>query len=468
MTVCPLAVWFRTGQKDIHILGFSLELSYVAIRISRMTAVVPDTSIEQAFGLLDEGLAALGSAELFRLSEDELLEALRRLESFRRRLPVVDHALVGELEQRHLAERVGARSTAMLLRDVLRLSPREATSRVRAAGTLGVRETITGEVLPPEFPVVAAAQAAGVVSAEQARVITGTIRDLPVTVRAEHGESVEQTLVEEAGRFDPDTLAKLARRVAACLDPDGTLASDDDQQRRRTAALTSNRDGSGELQAHLTPAALARLQAVLSPLAKPRPASDSGRDERTPGQRLHDAIDDMAARLLRSGTLPASGGTPATVLLTMTLDQLESRTGLVTTGHGGQLSVCDALRLAGDADVIPVVISSDGVLGYGRARRTASAAQRRAITARDGGCVMPGCDHPPDWCETHHLIRWDSGGRTDIDSLVLLCGYHHDHYEAQGWAITMIDGRAWAIPPPWIDPEQQPICNRMHDKASAG
>jgi hypothetical protein len=62
--------------------------------------------------------------------------------------------------------------------------------------------------------------------------------------------------------------------------------------------------------------------------------------------------------------------------LTLTLDQLEQRTGLVTTGHGGQLTATHALRLAGEADVIPIVIDQRvGVLGHGRSRRIASAAQ---------------------------------------------------------------------------------------------
>jgi hypothetical protein len=27
----------------------------------------------------------------------------------------------------------------------------------------------------------------------------------------------------------------------------------------------------------------------------------------------------------------------------------------------------------------------------------------------------------------------------------------------------MINGRPWAIPPPWIDPHQTPIRNTLHD-----
>jgi hypothetical protein len=307
-----------------------------------------------------------------------------------------------------------------------------------------------------------------VVSAEQARVITATIEELPTTVRMDHGEQVEQTLVEAAGRFDPTTLGKLGRHLHAVLDPDGTLASEQDQQRRRTATLTPNRDGSGDLHAHLTPETLAKVQAALLPLAAPRPCADQ-RDERTARQRLHDALDHAAGLLLRSGQLPTSGGNPATVLLTMTLDQLESRTGLAGTGHGGHLTVTAALRLAGEAEVIPVVVDErGGVLGYGRSRRIATAAQRRALAARDGGCVFPGCDHPPDWAEAHHVIPWERGGTTNLENLALLCDHHHDHHQQAGWRIVMRDGRPWAIPPPWIDPTQTPTRNTMHDHAPVG
>ncbi|MGI8881532.1 MAG: DUF222 domain-containing protein, partial [Jatrophihabitans sp.] len=407
-----------------------------------MTGVAAEQDVDRALAQLDDALTTLTGTELYRLGDEKVLEVLRRVEAHRRRLPVVDHLLVGEVEHRRLAERHCVRSTAMLLREVLRVSAREATGRVRAAERLGVREQVTGDVLPPLFPIAAAAQAAGELSAEQARVITSTVEDLPDGVQQEHHAAIERTLVAEARNFDPDTLSKLGRRIVSTVDPDGTLPDDREHDRRRGGTLTVHRDGSGDLRVHFTPEAVAIVQAVVLPLAKPRPSGDGGRDERTAGQRLHDAILDMARRLLSSGTLPTTGGTPATVLLTMTLEQLESRTGLVTTGHGGQLTVNQALRLAGEADVIPVVIDTDGVLGYGRTRRTASATQRRALAARDGGCVMAGCDYPPDWCEVHHTIRWEDGGTTDLDHLVLLCGFHHDHHEAQGWQIVMREGQA--------------------------
>ena len=427
-----------------------------------MSGQVGGGEVEAALDALQAALGWLTGLSLYFLSQDDLLGVLRRFETVRRQMPVVDHALVGDLEARSGAATLGARNTPALLRDLLRLSPAEATARVRAAAVLGPRETVTGQVLPPEFPALAAIQAEGVISPEQARVITATVEELPTAVRVEHGESVEATLVDAAGRFDPTVLGKLGRHLQTVLDPDGNLASEEDQARHRSATLTTNRDGSGDLRAHLTPTTLAKVQAALLPLAAPRPCGEQ-RDERGAPQRLHDAIDAAASMLLRSGQLPASGGTPATVLVTMTVEQLESRTRLVTSGHGGQLTVSQALRLAGAADVIPIVIDErGGVVGYGRTRRIATTAQRRALAARDGGCVFPGCDHPPDWCEAHHITPWEFGGTTDLHNLALLCDHHHDHHQRSGWRIVMTDERPSAIPPPWIDPHQTPIRNTMH------
>ena len=251
-------------------------------------------------------------------------------------------------------------------------------------------------------------------------------------------------------------LARIGRHLLERINPDGTMSDDALHERRRHATLTANHDGSGMLKAHLTPAALAQWQAVLDPLAAPRPSDMDGPDPRSPGQRLHDALTDAAARLLSSDELPPSGGTPATVLLTMTLDQLESRTGLVTTAHGGTLSVTEALRLASQANVLPVVLDSIGILAYGLSRRTASVGQRLALAARDKGCCFPGCDAPPGWTQVHHIIEWFKGGRTDLDNECLLCGFHHREHEKRGWRVIMADGQPYWIPPPWIDPAQTP------------
>ena len=415
-------------------------------------------------GSILNGLAEL---DLSALDRDELLAVVRGFETQRRRMPLIDHRLVAELDQRGVAGELAARNTRSLLRDLLRLSPREAKARYAAAVDLGPRRGLTGEPLPVLLPAVAAAQAQGVISSEHVRVITCALEQLPPAVEAEHGVAVEARLVAEAARFDPSVLARIARHLLDRLDPDDTLVEDARHERRRHATLTSCRDGSGELRAHLTPSALAQWQAVLDPLAAPRPSDADGPDTRTPGQRLHDALADSAARLLASGELPPSGGTPATVLLTMTLDQLESRSGLVTTAHGGTVSVANALRLAGEANVIPIVLDSVGVLAYGQARRTATTGQRYALAARDGGCCFPGCDAPPGWTQVHHILPWAEGGGTDLDNECLLCGWHHREHEKRGWQVTMENGQPYWVPPPWIDPAQAPIRNTIHDPIPA-
>lgn len=80
----------------------------------------------------------------------------------------------------------------------------------------------------------------------------------------------------------------------------------------------------------------------------------------------------------------------------------------------GELSarLCDAL-------LTPLVThpKSGDPLRLGRTARLASPAQRRAARARDGGCVFPVCDAPPNWCDLHHVTRVTDGGTTDIEFL---------------------------------------------------
>ena len=105
-----------------------------------------------------DGLLA---ADLSRLDAVGLVDLLRAVEVQVRQLAAVDHRLVAELDARAVGHQVGACSTADLLRQVLRVTAREAAGRVRAAADLGPRRTLTGDRLPPLFPAVATAQTAG-------------------------------------------------------------------------------------------------------------------------------------------------------------------------------------------------------------------------------------------------------------------------------------------------------------------
>jgi hypothetical protein len=84
-------------------------------------------------------------------------------------------------------------------------------------------------------------------------------------------------------------------------------------------------------------------------------------------------------------------------------------------------------RLQAAMALLPVALGGPATqpLEVGRATRVVSPAQRTALAVRDGGCVFPGCDRPPGWCEAHHLRHWLHGGPTDLDNLALLCWAHH-------------------------------------------
>ena len=83
-----------------------------------------------------------------------------------------------------------------------------------------------------------------------------------------------------------------------------------------------------------------------------------------------------------------------------------------------------------------VTTSAHEILQMGRAVRTATPAQQRALRVRDGGCVFPGCDTPIGWTQAHHTIHWSKGGPTNLDSMALLCTTHHDITHRHHWQMS--------------------------------
>jgi hypothetical protein len=73
----------------------------------------------------------------------------------------------------------------------------------------------------------------------------------------------------------------------------------------------------------------------------------------------------------------------------------------------------------------------------GKVTYSPSAGQRRALTARDKGCIVPGCKRKARWCEPHHVTPWPEGP-TDLRNLVLLCKRHHKQVHHN--IITLIPG----------------------------
>jgi hypothetical protein len=418
------------------------------------------TAVEVATAELSAAVAECAGASLSCLADDDLLTVTREVEVAQRRLAALEHRLVAEVEERNLPGKHLMRSTGAFLAGVLNLSAREASQRVRHAYHLGPRITVTGDRLPPLLPVTAAVRAEGLISAQHVSVIITTINKLPTTLPVPEIAQAEQFLVEQAQQFDPSVLAGIARQLLDTLNPDGTLADEARQQRHRLLSLVPSGDGMHRLTADLDAGTAALAMTVLHALAAPQTSEEGDRDERSYGQRMHDAFRAVLKLALRSGELPRSGGVPATVLITMTAEQFQTRTGLASTSYGQRMAVDQALRIADQASVAWVVHNSQGgILNYGTTQRLATGKQTLALIARDRGCTFPGCTAPPEWTEKHHIRAWKDGGQTDIDNLCLICDYHHDNHLQQGWTITMCNGQPYYRPPKWKDPAQKPVRN---------
>ncbi|GAA3557184.1 HNH endonuclease signature motif containing protein [Microlunatus spumicola] len=414
-------------------------------------------------------VAAVEGAGLDGLNQVGLLSFARRFEQVRNRSALVDHQLVHELERRATAHAVGQPSTAALLSWLLRLSRGEATRRVRAAEALSERVAMTGEVLLPLRPALAEVQRAGEASPEQLDVCLralGTVDHRgfdPADL-----ETAEELLAGFTRTLAPPDLRLAAQQVVDRIDPDGTRPQELLNVDRRHLAFRRLRDGMWSVEGRLTGPVGAKLRAVLGPLAKPRLATvvlEDGRevqqdDPRHHGQRTHDALEEVCDRLLRSGTLPDAGGTPATVIVTIPEGDVVARRRWGVSSDGTVLSGETVVDLTDEAEIYPTVVSPTGVvLQLGRTQRLATPGQTMALVARDGGCSFPGCDRPPEWCERHHITAWVDGGATDLENLTLLCAWHHHNFAGRGWTCLMVDGLPAWVPPRWIDPDQRPLRN---------
>lgn len=204
----------------------------------------------------------------------------------------------------------------------------------------------------------------------------------------------------------------------------------------RRVELLPCEDGAVVLRGFLDPVGGATLRSALEPLARRNSVDDS----RTREQRWADALVELAGH---------GGG--AQLQVTATLDTLRGVDGAVA----GELEFCQPIaaatvqRLACDANVTRIVLGPDSaVLDVGRTRRVPSAATRKALRARDRGCVWPGCERPSSWTAPHHIRHWAHGGETSLENLASLCHRHHWKVHEGGWQLARADDHELIAVPP--------------------
>ncbi|MGQ0775236.1 MAG: DUF222 domain-containing protein [Pseudonocardiales bacterium] len=393
---------------------------------------------------------------------DGLLESLRAAEAEYRRgyARVLD--VVAEVDAGKVGAAAGFGTTARLLAGVLNLSQGEARVRVEHAELLTARLSLTGEVLPPELPTTAKELAAGAIGPSHLRVITATMRRIPPATHPDEVAAAEQTLAQMARRFDPPALGRIAERLLAHLDPDGSAPSEEPEEQRELRVRTGA-DGTVRLAGTLDPEGGARVKEDLGSLNQRRAPIDGVPDERSPARRDADALVEAMTSLLDEGDLPTRGGQRPHLVITLTLSDLIHGLGRISLDAGGSLCATEARRLACDAGVIPMVLDGDSMpLDVGREQRLVTFALRAALAQRDRGCSFPGCGRAPRYCHGHHLVHWVDGGETKLSNTCLLCEYHHNIVHRQGWHIRL-DGRGLPefTPPRVIDPTRTPLHNPL-------
>ncbi|GAA5051203.1 HNH endonuclease signature motif containing protein [Nocardia callitridis] len=426
------------------------------------------------------------------LSDSQTLELLRDIESATRILTSVSVATMVEASDRGIPDQVGVGTLKKLLVQTLRLSHIDAGARVAAARSLGSWHAVDGSTREPELACTAAALGAGEISTDHARGIAAVMKRIPRLTPHDEVRAAEEILADFARTGSPDDIPEVGRAILAHLDPDGRLTDDYDRQRRRGISIGRQRpDGMSPISGEITPTLRALLEPLIAKFARPgmcnpddpdSPVSGAriGRDElsaaarrdrRSAAQRTHDAF----LAILRPNTLGAEWGShrgvPVSTILTMSVHDVETASGVATTATGGTVPISEALELAQVSQPYLLVFDHGGAaLHLGRAKRLATHDQRLALIASVRGCSRPGCDAPASLCATHHVHEYAKGGRTDITNETLACDACHAliHEGEGGWKTVVMGqdsefaGRTGWIAPPHIDPTATPMVNHRH------
>ncbi|MFC3895438.1 DUF222 domain-containing protein, partial [Lentzea rhizosphaerae] len=239
------------------------------------------------------------------LSTDELLSSLVDEVTEIRVRENTALQIVAELDRRGAASELGYRNLPQVLRHVVRWDLHVATRWIDTALLLTGEITPTGSELAPVLPLTAQAVAEGALSVEHVAAVAAVMKTVP----AEH----EATVVGYARTFEPRTVRTLGGKLAYSLYQDDPEPRDPEPvPPPANEHLMQWKNGRLEIRAKLDKVTGAKYEALLDPLAKPRPDTGEGPDPRTRSQREGDALAELIELMLRADQLPEHGGEPVT------------------------------------------------------------------------------------------------------------------------------------------------------------
>lgn len=414
-------------------------------------------------------------------TDSELLAHVHEVEQLGRLVDALRVEVAAEVDVRSdrflgeasLSRRHGHRTGASLIEQVTGVSAGEAARRVRIGTATTPRFSLLGEVLSAPFELVGEAVCAGSMSLDAAAVI---IRHLTEASRAASPASLriaETHLVDQASHTPTDLLAVHARQLCAALDPDGVEPRESALRQRRSFRLGREVDGMTPFSGVADPVNAGLLRAALAqrtaPSRQPRfldpddhsddiDGSADPSDTRSRDQRAFDIVFGLLMAGIRADNQVVGSlhGT-ATVEVVVRAEDLVNGTGAAWIDDVlSPIPTATTRELICDGGVTLHIENSKGrVLWEGRRERYFTAAQRKALAVRDGGCIWPQCTAPPSWCHAHHVLEWEHGGRTDMDNGALLCSFHHHLLHSSDYRLRMNDGCPELLRPRWLDPEQE-------------
>lgn len=167
----------------------------------------------------------------------------------------------------------------------------------------------------------------------------------------------------------------------------------------------------------------------------------------------------FATLISRISMKEAAKGSPYALVVTANASDIANGIGEATTGSGDRFPMGDVARRGLDGTVFFHLVDEKArTVEVCTEQRFANKKQTAIVTARDRGCVFPGCDAPAGWCDVNHVVPHALGGKTDINNMCLLCSFHHHLMDRSDWEVFMLgDGRPAWRPPESADPARVPI-----------
>ena len=483
------------------------------------------------------------AADLGALSAPEEAEAARVLGGIRSAVGSSIALLAADIERKSsrelgtegLAQRNGFKDGAGFLQDLTGIGREEAARLIRVGGLLEAADVVEPGPVSDGGDDAATAADPPVRSIDYLAAAAGAW-EAPIAVALKHGwlsaaqadalklglgtpraefegawRGAVLDLIEDcwSGRWNPEDLARAAKRTRAALDTAATAQEAQQRYGQRSFKRFARRSGMVHYDIDLDPESDARFYGPIKQLLSPRfggprftaeadiaEAKTLEDDPRSNEQLQADTMVDLIDRAVKThaGDLFKTHEPQVTIAVTSAeLRKARAAQDALHSHHAGDHSNCpgasfgltcdgpdqgaafldgvdepitatDALRMICDRGYTPLLFDETGqTLDLGKDQRYFTRQQRRAITKRDGGCLYPGCDRPPEDCEYHHINPWalhHSHRKSEVRDGILLCRRHHKLIHDFGARIGRRRGDYWLH---WPGKEPQ----RLHPKSGA-